>query len=200
MNLKINNEYLRLATRDDKSIVKKILVESFKNDPCIQWLTEQSSNKNKLNIIMDYIIDETFVNGFIYLTSDNLGVVLWKNEQKEKITYNFIKRNLVFLFKMGVSSVIRNLKNMADTNKHFPKNQPFYYLYSIGVLPEAQGKGIASKLMNPVIELCNTLKLPIFLETANNQNIKIYQKKGFNITDTKSHGSKTLFYMRYSLL
>lgn len=200
MNLQLGNHDLRLATRKDKPTIKKVLIESFRNDPCIQWLTEQSSHKRKLEIIMDYTIDETFENGYIYVTHDNSGVALWKNESKERFTWNFIKRNLRFLFKMGVPCVIRNLKSKADSYRQFPKRQKYWYLYTIGVLPEAQGNGLASKLMNPVIEKCKNLHLPLFLETANTRNVEIYRKKGFVVTKALAHGSTTLFYMKHSIV
>ncbi|MDP4203744.1 MAG: GNAT family N-acetyltransferase [Bacteroidota bacterium] len=199
MNLKIENPDLRLATRRDKPTIKKVLTESFKNDPCIQWLTAQSRHRNKLDVIMDYTIDETLENGYIYVTEDNSAVAMWKNEAKERFTWNFIKRNLIFLFKMGVPCVIRNLKSKADSCRQFPKRQKYWYLYTIGVLPEAQGKGLASKLMNPVIEKCKHLHLPLFLETANTRNVEIYRKKGFVVTETLAHGSTTLFYMKHLL-
>jgi ribosomal protein S18 acetylase RimI-like enzyme len=200
MNLNIDNKELRLATRKDKSLIKKILGESFKNDPCIQWLIEPSKNKHRLDVIMDYTIDETFENGCIYLSNENQGVVLWRNEQKEKLSFNFIKRNLSFLFKMGIKCVVRNLQNMSNSHNHFPHNQKYFYLYLIGVLPEAQGKGIASKLINPFIEISKMQNFPIFLETANKKNIEIYKKKGFEIIDTKLQNLITIFYMKRSVL
>ncbi len=199
MKLKIENANLRLANRKDKSTIKKVLTESFKNDPCIQWLIEQSRHKNKLDVIMDYTIDETLENGYIYVTDDNSAVAMWKNEAKERFTWNFIKRNLVFLFKMGIPCVIRNLKSKADSSRQFPKRQKYWYLYTIGVLPEAQGKGLASRLMNPVIEICKKLKTPLFLETANTHNVEIYRKKGFVVTETLAHNATKIFYMRHSL-
>ena len=199
MKLKIENANLRLANRKDKSTIKKVLTESFKNDPCIQWLIEQSHHKNKLDVIMDYTIDETLENGYIYVTDDNSAVAMWKNEAKERFTWNFIKRNLVFLFKIGIPCVIRNLKSKADSSRQFPKRQKYWYLYTIGVLPEAQGKGLASRLMNPVIEICKKLKTPLFLETANTHNVEIYRKKGFVVTETLAHNATKIFYMRHSL-
>lgn len=196
MEVSIKNEDLRLANREDKFLIKKILLESFKNDPCIQWLIEPSRHRNKLDIIMNYTIDETFENGSIYISRENSGVILWRNEQKEKLTFKFIKRNLVFLFKMGIRCVIRNLKNMSRTHEHFPKNQKYLYLYLIGVKPETQGKGIASKLINPFLELCNLEKIPIFLETANTKNIEIYKRKGFQLTDIKIQNTITIYYMQ----
>jgi GNAT superfamily N-acetyltransferase len=65
----------------------------------------------------------------------------------------------------------------------------------IGVLPEAQGKGLASGLMNPMIQRMKEESIPLFLETANPRNVDIYKKKGFKIFETLSIGDHNLVLM-----
>lgn len=196
MEIQIRNSEIRLAERNDMPAVVKILTESFKHDPHITWLLEKSNNKNKLEIIINYVVDETFSIGAIYLSSDNLGVALWHSEKKEKFTFEYVKRNLSFLFKLGISTVIRNLKSVKISHTHFPLKHPFCYLYLIGVLPEGQGKGLASKLMNPVLEDCKLNNKSVFLETANPKNVEIYKKKGFVLTDSLKTSNTSIYFMK----
>jgi ribosomal protein S18 acetylase RimI-like enzyme len=65
----------------------------------------------------------------------------------------------------------------------------------IGVWPEAQGKGLASALMNPMIQRMKEKSIPVFLETANLRNVEIYKKKGFKIFETLTVGDRNLFLM-----
>jgi ribosomal protein S18 acetylase RimI-like enzyme len=65
----------------------------------------------------------------------------------------------------------------------------------IGVLPEAQGKGLASALMNPMIQRMKEKSIPLFLETANPRNVDIYKKKGFKIFETLIIGDRNLVLM-----
>jgi ribosomal protein S18 acetylase RimI-like enzyme len=65
----------------------------------------------------------------------------------------------------------------------------------IGVLPEAQGKGLASALMNPMIQRMKQESIPVFLETANLRNVDIYKKKGFKIFETLTIGDRNLVLM-----
>ncbi len=196
MDIKINSSEIRLANRNDKPIVVKILTESFKNDPHINWLLEKTSNKDKLAIIINYVVDEAFSKGTIYITNDNLGAAMWLSEKEEKITIEYIQRNLSFLFKLGLKTVIRNLKSVKISHDHFPLNKQFCYLYLIGVMPEGQGQGIASKLMNPVLESCKLNGIPVFLETANIKNVEIYKKKGFGLTDCNKTSSTSIYFMK----
>jgi GNAT superfamily N-acetyltransferase len=65
----------------------------------------------------------------------------------------------------------------------------------IGVLPEAQGKGLASALMNPMIQRMKEKSIPLFLETASPRNVDIYKKKGFKIFETLIIGDRNLVLM-----
>ena len=131
---------LRQATRNDQTRVVHILCSSFEKDPHITWMLEKSKNTNKLNAIMTYVFRQTLEVGKIFLTEDETAVALWKSEKKEKINFEFIKRNLSFLFKVGLRSVLRILINEHFTYKQYPKNKKYTHLYVIGVLPESQGR------------------------------------------------------------
>jgi ribosomal protein S18 acetylase RimI-like enzyme len=197
--MKIMNQYpgIHLADVNDKATVLKILTEAFISDPHMSWLIERSKNKNKLNIIFEYVIDETLSKGRIYLTDNNQGAALWQSREKEKFSFSFIKRNLSFLYKLGISTVARNLGFVKVSHSHFPPDQKFYYLLAIGVLPEGRGKGLASKLMDPVLENCRANKIPVFLETANPANVEIYKKKGFVLTDSMKNEKLTINFMKF---
>jgi len=191
-----NDIKLRLATSNDEGKVVHILCNSFKNDPHILWMLEKSKYPKKLEAIMTYVFRQTLEVGTIYLTEDETATALWKSEKKEKINFEFIKRNLNFLFKVGLRSVVRILTNESFTYKQYPKNEKYTHLYVIGVLPESQGKGYASSLMNPVLNETEQNSEPVFLETANIKNVQIYIKKGFEIYNKWLNHGIELYYMR----
>jgi ribosomal protein S18 acetylase RimI-like enzyme len=62
-------------------------------------------------------------------------------------------------------------------------SQPYWYLNVIVVSPEYQGKGFASKLIKPVIEEAIKKKQMVYLETQNKNNIKLYEKYGFQVIE-----------------
>ena len=69
-------------------------------------------------------------------------------------------------------------------------------MYAIGVLPESQGKGYASLLMNPVLNEMEENHRRVYLETANPKNVQIYKKKGFKTYNTWFNNGLKLYYMR----
>jgi GNAT superfamily N-acetyltransferase len=65
--------------------------------------------------------------------------------------------------------------------RQFHPPEDFLYLWFIGVLPEGRGKGVASQLLDPVLEECKKQCLPVYLQTANAKNVPIYERKGFRV-------------------
>lgn len=187
---------MRKVSQEDKEIIVNILSKSFINDPHINWLLEESKNKDKLKIIMGYIFEESLERGSVYLNDNNTAAALWNSEKKEKVSFRYIFRNLSFLFRVGIKTTVRCLKTDKLIYDQYPKNAKYCQLYSIGVLPEGQGKGLASALMNPTIENMTINSIPLHLETANPKNVEIYKKKGFSIFKTLQLGNNTLYCMR----
>jgi hypothetical protein len=58
-----------------------------------------------------------------------------------------------------------------------------WYLVYIGVVPEAQGRGLASQLVNHVAKKCDQ-DVPMYLESSKERNNRLYQKLGFKLKTT----------------
>src|SRR5215469_5560759 len=186
---------MKRATRADVDLIKRILLVSFKNDPHVNWLLEESNNKFKLNILIDYVVHQTLRRGEIYLSDDNNAVALWDFERNEEMSFHYIWRNLAFLIRIGVKSVVRIVKSETHVHNNLRKYPRYCHLFMIGVMPEAQGKGLASALMNPMIRRMKIRSIPVFLETANLRNVDIYKHKGFKMFETLAIGDQNLFLM-----
>ena len=81
---------MRTATLADVDLIKSILLVSFKNDPHLTWLLEESKNKSKFNVLIDYVVHQTLRRGDIYLTDDDNAVALWGVERNEKISFHYV--------------------------------------------------------------------------------------------------------------
>ena len=61
--------------------------------------------------------------------------------------------------------------------------EPHYYLPFVGVDPSAQGQGIGSDLLRPVLGWCDTLRLGAYLENTNARNLVFYERLGFRVLE-----------------
>lgn len=60
--------------------------------------------------------------------------------------------------------------------------EPHYYLSTLGVSPEAQGQGLGSRLMAPMLERCDHEGVPAYLESSKQRNVAFYGRHGFRVT------------------
>ncbi|WP_288428187.1 GNAT family N-acetyltransferase [uncultured Spirosoma sp.] len=189
---------IRPATTADRQAVIAIISSSFQDDPCFAWLLEPSDHPEKVRILTTYLVDETFANGQVYITDDQMGAALWHTNQAEPMSWLYVKRNLSLLWQLGIGSIRRCLRMQQYKTDHFPTEGPYAYLACIGVLPQAQGKGLANRLLTPVLQQYTAQRIPIFLETANATNVDIYERKGFSLTDTVQENDLSIYFMRHN--
>lgn len=187
---------MRRAKLEDKNVVVDILTKSFKNDPHINFLLEKSKSKNKLRIIMEYIFEESFSKGEIYLNDENTAAALWNTTKKEKLTWKSVCRNVSLFFKIGFESAIRILRVDKLVDKYHSGTSKYAHLCTIGVLPESHGKGYVKQLINFMIDKMKINNAVLYLETASTNNIGIYNKVGFHVFQTINIDGHTLFCMK----
>jgi ribosomal protein S18 acetylase RimI-like enzyme len=67
-----------------------------------------------------------------------------------------------------------------NLKKEFTDNYD-WYLFNLSVKKEAQGKGIASKLMKPMLKFLDDEKMVAYLETNKESNVGLYEHYGFEL-------------------
>ena len=60
-------------------------------------------------------------------------------------------------------------------------------MFILGVDPLHQGKGLAGKLMDVLIDEADKKQLPIYLETATRRNVDMYERRGFKVIQEVMH-------------
>ena len=78
-------------------------------------------------------------------------------------------------------STPRLLRFMAGVRRLHPA-QPYWYLEVIGVEPSAQGLGIGTRLLEPVLALADEAGQRCYLETMTERNVAWYGKLGFKVS------------------
>ena len=96
----------------------------------------------------------------------------------------FLKNGGIKLFlRTGPGFIGRLLsyENYAmNLKKRFTDNYD-WYLFNLSVKKDAQGKGIASKLMRPMLSFCDDERMVAYLETNKDSNVSLYEHYGFEL-------------------
>jgi len=83
----------------------------------------------------------------------------------------------------------RALGLLTHLERKHPRYPHVYFPY-IGVSPEAQGNGLGTALLQPVLERCDREGVPAYLEASNPRCAVLYERLGFvGIEDVAAFGS-----------
>ena len=71
-------------------------------------------------------------------------------------------------------------KYAMNLKKEYTDNYD-WYLFNLSIKKDAQGKGIASKLMRPMLQFCDDERMVAYLETNKESNVSLYRHYGFEL-------------------
>ena len=78
---------------------------------------------------------------------------------------------------------MRNVGGHLDNVHHRLVPFKHWYLWTVGVQPDSQGKGYASRLIRPMLSRIDKAGLPCYLETLDERNVPVYERLGFKVID-----------------
>jgi len=137
--------------------------------------------RNVLNCALRY--------GDVYTTFELSGVIFTLPPDHTKISIWEYIQNGFFLtpFMLGFRNYRHSMdceSFVEDTQEKLMKNRPHDYLWGLAVDPSQQVKGIGAALMQPVLAKADDRKMPVYLETHDENNVPYYQKYGFDLIYT----------------
>lgn len=178
----------------------EIAADAYQNYPLHNWLTKGVYDPLASKLIMKTTLAAMKKDAVIYADSEELnGFAVW-------VPLGFTgSKTMPFLFNGGLKllmhsglGIIRKLlvyETFAMKLKKKHTGHVDWYLYNLSVGQSAQGKGIASKLMKPMLRFCDDEKMVVYLETNKEINVPVYQHYGFELNETNTiPGSSVLHY------
>ncbi len=71
---------------------------------------------------------------------------------------------------------------LMGLERRHPPHPPHWYLAVLGTDPAAQGQGLGSAVLQPVLAQCDTDGVGAYLESSKERNIDFYARHGFRVT------------------
>jgi len=175
---KVNKSEIRQAT--------VVLADAFKEDPLFKVLFGDAvKNSYKYTLVAKFMIRYCHKYGDVYASSENFeGIMaITQDEYTYMSLWRMIRSGSIFPFlSIGFKSfmmVASALSPIDGIRKKHMKNKSYAYLQIIGVASENQGKGYGGKLLKELIAMTDKVKLPIYLETETESNVRLYERFGF---------------------
>lgn len=101
---------------------------------------------------------------------------------------------LPLMFAALRGSLLRAIRFFSIGPRHDPK-QPHWHLGPVGVLPERQGQGIGSRLLERFCEHVDQLGEAGHLETGKPENLRFYERFGFSVTGETQLDDMPIWFM-----
>ena len=174
-----------------KKTVVEILSRSFDDNKSINYIAKQDEKRQqRIRSLMSYSFDICMEKGHIFLSEDASACVLILDPSRRM---NPVKKAILDL-QLAVQCIgMERIGKVMEREKLIKAHQPvvpFYYLWFMGVMPESQGKGVGSKLMEEVLQHYDHDRRPFYLETSAERNLGWYEKFGFSIFNEIDIGYK----------
>ena len=177
----------------DSSQLKKasgVLATAFFNYPMFAfYFPNPTMRAHHLSWYLRNVLRTALRYGEVYTTPEITGVIFALPPGHTKISLWEYVQNGFFLtpFVLGLRNYIRSMvceDFVADTQEKLMEDRVHYYLWGLAVAPGQQGKGIGTALMQPVLAKADAEKLPVYLETHEEKNVRYYQRYGFDLIYT----------------
>jgi ribosomal protein S18 acetylase RimI-like enzyme len=185
---------IQIAEYTDKDCVVNILVNSFYDNSSVNYIIKQDKKKRvRIKNLMKYSFDLCYHFGEIYISENRKACALILFPEKKKYSLKSILIDLKFILS---SLDISHLKKAITRDSKIKKLQPSglkYYLWFIGTEPQHQKEGIGSRLLQEIMEVALKKERPIYLETSRIDNVKWYQKFGFELYNELDLGYRLYF-------
>ena len=176
---------MKRADLNQKSLVADILSKAFDDNKSVNYVVKQDGYRQKrIRGLMEYSFDVCDAFGHVWISDDSEACALVLHPDKKRSTLNLVLWDAkLALSVIGLSRVTQVLSRESKI-KSFHPNEPFSYLWFIGVRSEFQGTGKGSQLLHEIIVWSRQNNRPIYLETSVERNLPWYQNHGFEIFNT----------------
>jgi len=194
---------IRLNKSNAKPAVE-VLVRAFQNYPLLQYYFPNDVEREKISLyFLSFAVFTGISYGEVYATSPKLeGIAVWIPSTNYPVTFWRLLRSVplavIFGFGRHGGSKMRHIGEYMDTVHKRLTPFKHWFLQTIGIAPQFQGKGYAGKLLKPMLSRIYEEGLPCYLETLDEQNVSLYEHFGFKIVD-KSNVPET-FLINWAML
>ena len=166
----------------------EIAADAYQNYPLHNWFTNGVYDPIASKLIMKTTLAAMKDDAVFYADSEELnGFAVWVPLGfTGSKTLPFLRNGGVRLVLHSGLGIIRKLlvyESFAMKLKKKYTGHVDWYLYNLSVRQSAQGKGIASKLMRPMLRFCDDEKMLVYLETNKESNVSMYDHYGFELKE-----------------
>lgn len=165
-----------------------LLGRAFGSDPMMRYvLPDEARRARLLPHLLGGLLRHSLAHGRADAAPDLAGVACWLSPGNTAPTVPQMLRSGLLagtlrLGPAGVRRLFRLVGPMEDTHKRLMPG-PHWYLQLLAVEPDRAGRGTGGALLVAGLARADADRLPCYLETHNERNLRFYGRHGFEVVD-----------------
>jgi GNAT superfamily N-acetyltransferase len=169
----------------DRAAVAAALSAAFMDDPVTSWTTPSERQRPAVlrhffGCFFDFHVGE----GMVFADPERRGAAIWALPGKWRTTTRQdLRIARAFAHPRHWARAARVTRGLLGVERRHPAAPPHFYLAQVGVVPEAQGNGLGSRLLEPILEICDRDGIPAYLESSKESNLGFYARHGFRVRE-----------------
>lgn len=180
---------LYIVPEDRLEELSEAAADAYQDYPLHNWLTKGIYDPVASKLIMQTTLAAMKDDAVIYADSEELnGFAVWiPMGFTGSKTIPFLKNGgmkLLLHSGLGIIGKLLTYETFAMKLKKKYTGHIDWYLYNLSVRKDAQGKGIAKKLLQPMLTFCDDEKMLVYLETNKESNVSLYERFKFELRET----------------
>jgi ribosomal protein S18 acetylase RimI-like enzyme len=170
---------IRAARPPDVPPLASALARAFDDDPVAVW-TQPNARRRPGRLRSWYAGRLRTLMGeeLVFCDAERRGAALWAPPDRWRVPAGEVLRGLPQALSPRLPML---LHGMHGVERRHPE-RPHFYLAMLGVDPAAQGSGLGSALLAPMLERCDREHVPAYLESSKERNLDFYGRHGFVVT------------------
>ena len=177
---------LYLVPKERLGELAEVAAEAYQDYPLHNWFMGGKYDEIASKLLMQISLKTMTEDAVIYADSEEInGFAAWLpfgftgNKAIPFLLSGGLK--LIFHSGLGIIDRLSAYENYAmGLKKEYTDNYD-WYLFNLSIKKDAQGKGIASKLMRPMLQFCDDERMVAYLETNKEANVGLYRHYGFDL-------------------
>jgi GNAT superfamily N-acetyltransferase len=174
----------RRATAADTPALVRTLARAFDDDPVAAWACPPTGARPRmLERFYSARLRQLLVEDEVWTDPDRSAAALWAPPERWRTT---ARDDLALMRPMLTPRLLGRLPlvgaGLLGIERRHPRTPPHWYLSILGTAPEAQGQGLGSAVLAPVLERCDEDGVGAYLESSKERNLAFYARHGFRVT------------------
>jgi GNAT superfamily N-acetyltransferase len=182
---------IRTATPEDTPALSASLARAFHDDPVASYALPSARRRPaQLRRFYTERLRTLTAEELVFTDEDRHASALWAPPDGWRTPLSELLRTRIYSWRtpLFLAGGIRV--------EHRHPTEPHYYLAILGVDPSRQGHGLGSKVLQPMLDRCDTEGVPAYLESSKQRNVPFYERHGFRVTgDIKLHFGPPMWFM-----